>query len=92
MAAKQKLNAAQMKGLRAQYDITNQWMSTDVGQVEILLTELGGTTTVGIQAAAQQCVGSSNSSFWGRFPPPLPFSFADDGASPSFLLPVPFTC
>jgi hypothetical protein len=65
MAAKQKLNAAQMKGLTAMYEITNEWMTGDVGQMEILLTELGeptasGAQTVGIQAAAQQCVPCSN--------------------------------
>lgn len=40
-------------GLADQYKITNDWLSTDVGQLEIIFTMLSGTTDVGIQAAMQ---------------------------------------
>lgn len=65
LTAKLGLSDAQKKGLTSMYEITNEWMTGDVGQMEILLTELGGQTasgaqTVGIQAAAQQCVPCYN--------------------------------
>jgi choline dehydrogenase len=40
-------------GLKAQYAITNNWLSKDVGQLEIILTMLSGTSGAGIQAALQ---------------------------------------
>lgn len=41
------------KGMRAQYDIMQKWLTSGVGQLEILLTMLGPGTTVGIQVALQ---------------------------------------
>ncbi|WWC72758.1 uncharacterized protein I206_106722 [Kwoniella pini CBS 10737] len=41
-------------GLKAQYDIQQQWMTSDVGQLEIILTMLGhGGNEMGIQVALQ---------------------------------------
>ncbi|WVQ95385.1 hypothetical protein IAU59_002482 [Kwoniella sp. CBS 9459] len=42
------------KGLRAQYDIQQKWMTSNVGQLEIILTMLGkGGNEMGIQVALQ---------------------------------------
>ncbi|KAL7410465.1 hypothetical protein BDY24DRAFT_399921 [Mrakia frigida] len=49
----QGLNAAQRKGIEEMYKVTNGFLTNDVGQLEILLTMLGGGTTVGIQVAHQ---------------------------------------
>ncbi|WWC92503.1 uncharacterized protein L201_007462 [Kwoniella dendrophila CBS 6074] len=41
-------------GLKAQYDIQQKWMTSDVGQLEIILTMLGkGGNEMGIQVALQ---------------------------------------
>ncbi|CED82443.1 Glucose dehydrogenase/choline dehydrogenase/mandelonitrile lyase (GMC oxidoreductase family) [Phaffia rhodozyma] len=50
------LSDAQKIGLTAMYNITNRYLTTNVGQMEVLLTELGyvgGTNTVGLQGAFQ---------------------------------------
>lgn len=45
---------AQRIGLTAQYNITNSFLDSEVGQLEILLTELGNGNDVGIQSCLQR--------------------------------------
>lgn len=45
---------AQKLGLTAQYNITNNFLDSEVGQVEILLTEIGSANNVGLQSCLQR--------------------------------------